>query len=399
MEKLIVLGTGNAQALNYYNTCFALDFGEDVLLCDAGGGNGILKQLRDSRLPLNRIHHLIVTHAHSDHMTGVLWMVRMISTAMNGGKYEGEFHIYCHEALRDGLIALCRLSLQKKMHEHIGRDILFHLVQEGSQYDMCGRTVTFFDIRSTKMLQYGFTLPLGDGGKLCCLGDEPYNPACEPYVRNAQWLLCEAFCLYGERERFHPYEKNHSTVKEACELAQQLEVPNLVIWHTEDSHPDRKRLYTAEGKSYYRGRLFVPEDLEVIPLEKESPQPVPREFTRVIIAGGRHFRDYALLRSFCDRVLNDYTPTIQVVSGGAFGADALGERYAREHGYPVKRFPADWEKHGTAAGPIRNREMAENGDVLVAFWDLHSRGTASMIYEAQKKDLTIFVRKIPLEEG
>ena len=83
----------------------------------------------------------------------------------------------------------------------------------------------------------------------------------------SNWLLSEAFCLYGDREKFKPYEKHHSTVKEASELAEELNIENLVLWHTEDSKiEERKELYTNEGKEYYRGNLFVPNDLEVIEL-------------------------------------------------------------------------------------------------------------------------------------
>ena len=77
----------------------------------------------------------------------------------------------------------------------------------------------------------------------------------------------EAFCLYGERERFQPYEKHHSTVKDACELATRLSIPNLVLWHTEDkSILHRKELYLAEGRQYYSGNLLVPDDREIIDL-------------------------------------------------------------------------------------------------------------------------------------
>lgn len=267
MDQLIALGTGNAQSIRFYNTCFVLKTDNGCILCDAGGGNGIMKQLKECGIEWDDIHHLIITHAHSDHLTGVLWVIRMISTAMNQGKYEGELHIYCHDSIRDGMTALCRLSLQPKMHRHIGKDILFHSVEDGSEYKVCGRNVRFFDIYSTKMLQYGFTFPLSDGRKLCCLGDEPYNPQCESQVSGSDWLLCEAFCLYGEKERFKPYEKNHSTVKEACELAEQLGVSSLVIWHTEDSHENRKQLYSEEGKCFFHGNLFVPDDLEVLDLD------------------------------------------------------------------------------------------------------------------------------------
>lgn len=266
-ERLIVLGTGNAVATRCYNTCFAIDGEGGLILCDAGGGSGILRQLEDAGIAWNRVHHLILTHAHSDHLLGAVWVVRLVATQMNAGKYEGDLHIYASPSVREGLTAMCRVTLQKKMHSHIGERILFHDVKDGQKEVLAGREVTFYDIGSTKMQQFGFTLPLQDGGKLCCLGDEPYNPICEPYVKGAKWLLCEAFCLFDDRERFKPYEKQHSTVKDACELAQQLGIPNLVLWHTEDKRiAERKHLYTQEGRRYYTGSLHVPDDLEVIKL-------------------------------------------------------------------------------------------------------------------------------------
>ncbi|MBS1460755.1 MAG: MBL fold metallo-hydrolase, partial [Clostridium sp.] len=93
------------------------------------------------------------------------------------------------------------------------------------------------------------------------------NPDCRAYVEGSTWLLHEAFCLYKDREVFSPYEKHHSTVKEACELARDLGIPNLVLWHTEDRHlEERKTLYTAEGREYYKGNLLVPDDREIIAL-------------------------------------------------------------------------------------------------------------------------------------
>ena len=269
MDELIVLGTGNAAVTRCYNTCFALNLDGELLLCDAGGGNGILAQLEKADIPWEQVHTLILTHAHSDHLLGAVWVLRMVATSMNAGRYQGELHIYCDSTVREGLCAMARVTLQSKMTAHIGGRILFHDVTDGGCETLCGREVTFFDIQSAKLKQFGFTLPLRNGGRLCCLGDEPYNPACERYVRGASWLLCEAFCLYGDRERFKPYEKHHSTVKDACELAQALGVPHLVLWHTEDSRLNcRKRLYTPEGAAYYTGALYVPDDLERIQLRE-----------------------------------------------------------------------------------------------------------------------------------
>ena len=88
-------------------------------------------------------------------------------------------------------------------------------------------------------------------------------------MAGSSWLLSEAFCLYGEAERFKPYEKHHSTVREACQLAQEMGVPHLVLWHTEETHlSQRKALYTAEGRDFYSGDLYVPDDLDVIALDR-----------------------------------------------------------------------------------------------------------------------------------
>jgi Metal-dependent hydrolases of the beta-lactamase superfamily III len=78
-------------------------------------------------------------------------------------------------------------------------------------------------------------------------------------------LLSEAFCLYGERDIFKPYEKNHSTVKDVAQLAEEVHAKSLLLYHTEDTHiAERKALYTAEAAQYYHGSILVPDDLETI---------------------------------------------------------------------------------------------------------------------------------------
>lgn len=112
---------------------------------------------------------------------------------------------------------------------------------------------------------------------------------------------------------------------------------------------------------------------------------------RVIIAGSRDFDDYALLQDHADYMLSRQED-IEIVSGGASGADALGERYAKDRGYKLKIFPADWVKYGRRAGPIRNREMAEYADALLAYWDGKSRGTQNMIEEARARGLKVSIK-------
>ena len=114
---------------------------------------------------------------------------------------------------------------------------------------------------------------------------------------------------------------------------------------------------------------------------------------RVIIAGCRDFEDYALLKERCNHYLCEKMEThnVIIVSGHASGADTLGERFAEEHGLQCEIHPADWGKYGRSAGPIRNAEMAEVSDVLIAFWDGQNPGTRSMIELARKKGLQVSV--------
>ena len=113
---------------------------------------------------------------------------------------------------------------------------------------------------------------------------------------------------------------------------------------------------------------------------------------KVIIAGSRSFSDYGLLKAYADYKLSAIQDEIEIVSGGARGADALGERYAKEKGYRLKVFPADWQRYGNSAGYKRNGEMAEYADALLAFWDGNSRGTKHMIDLAASKGLKIGIK-------
>ena len=115
---------------------------------------------------------------------------------------------------------------------------------------------------------------------------------------------------------------------------------------------------------------------------------------RVIIAGGRDFDNWLLL---CN-VLDGYGNITQIVSGAARGADQMGERYAQGRSLPVARFPANWDLYGKRAGFLRNVEMANNADALVAFWDGSSRGTKHMIDTGRKCRLLVSVVPYNVDE-
>ena len=267
MRKMYVLGTGFAMATKCFNTCFYLETEKGLFLTDAGGGNGILRQLEETPFKFGDCHHVFVTHGHTDHVLGVIWVMRKVADLMNKGKYEGQFHIYCHDVVKDMLIAMTKMTLKKKDFARVGTDILVHEVQDGERVELPFAELTAFDICSTKAKQFGYQLIFPDGMKFVCLGDKPYNEHDREYAAGADWLLAEAFCRYEDREVFKPYEKNHSTVKEASELAEEWKAKNLVLYHTEDKHiATRKQDYSAEAAKYYGGKIFVPDDLDVIEL-------------------------------------------------------------------------------------------------------------------------------------
>ena len=115
---------------------------------------------------------------------------------------------------------------------------------------------------------------------------------------------------------------------------------------------------------------------------------------KVIIAGTRDFDNYELLKQKMDKILAGRVRNneeIIIVSGTARGADKLGERYAREKGYKIERYPANWDKYGKRAGYIRNEQMAKVADACVCFWDEQSKGTKHMIDLANQYKLVLRV--------
>lgn len=115
---------------------------------------------------------------------------------------------------------------------------------------------------------------------------------------------------------------------------------------------------------------------------------------KTIIAGSREITQYGIVFQAAEDFYLAGHEITEVVSGGARGIDRLGERYAKEEKIPLKVFPADWNTHGKAAGHIRNLQMAQYADALIAIWDGKSRGTKNMIDNATNNGLIIFVKRL-----
>lgn len=267
MDFLNILGTGSAMVTKCYNTCFTLSDGNEHFLVDAGGGNTILANLEKLDIKINSIHNVFISHRHNDHLTGVIWIIRAVAQSIINNKYDSKLKIYAHSEVINSIKIITPELLEKKFTKYIGDRIQLIEVRSGDVITIHKWSVEFFDICSSKQLQFGFRT-ISEGGKtLTFLGDEPYSEVLKSYAEGVDFLLHEAFCLYSDKDIFKPYEKHHATVKDACMTAEILSVKNLILYHTEDKNlRNRKQLYTDEGKLYFSGNLIVPDDLEVIKL-------------------------------------------------------------------------------------------------------------------------------------
>ncbi len=260
--KLHILGTGNGGALNCYNTCFAIENNKEYFLVDGGGGNQILNQLKFASIDITKIHHVFLSHNHTDHILGVIWVLRNVCQKMKfGGSYIGNLNIYGSDESMKVLKLLIELlfPVAKQFEDRI----FFNIVEDHQTININNMNVTFFDIHAKKDKQFGFVIE----DKLAFCGDEPLNEDLFEFTKNREWLIHESFCLDIEKEKYKPHQKGHCTVKEASITAQTINAKNLIILHTEDNDlKNRKKLYTNEAKTYFEGKVFVPNDLETIKL-------------------------------------------------------------------------------------------------------------------------------------
>ena len=261
--KYSVLASGST------GNSFYVETPQKRLLIDAGlTGKKITSLLADIDRKPEDLDAILITHEHSDHILGAVWVIRRIASLMNKDIYAGEFHIYCHDVACEIIEMMAQMLLTRDELSQYGKRILLHEVHDGEQVNFLNMKLTAFDIRSRKAKQFGYRLRFANRRTLVCLGDEPYNERCRAYAEKADWLVSEAFCLDADAERFRPHEKGHGTVREAAISAEKLSVKNLVLFHTEDTAMDsRKERYTAEAAEHFKGGVFVPDDLDRIDID------------------------------------------------------------------------------------------------------------------------------------
>lgn len=264
MSKVIMLGVGNGGPLELYNTCFVVQNEMGNFLVDTGGSIEIIKRLNESNIDYKEIKNIFISHSHTDHILGIFWLFKKISRDVMHGNITEKINFYCNDVVYEAIKGVAKYILPDKLMKAIYGIVDFHILNDGDKYNINGVDYTFFDILAKGTKQYGFECILNDK-KFAFLGDETLNPNLYDKFRDYDYVMHEAFCLDSEEHIFHAYEKNHSTTKSVSEVMNKLNVKNLILYHTEESHKgERKELYTNEAQEYFNGRVIVPDDLEII---------------------------------------------------------------------------------------------------------------------------------------
>ena len=264
MEKIIILGTGHGFVWNLYNTCFILENGKENLLVDTGGGADIVKNLKFKGYDITDIHNVFISHCHTDHLLGLIWIFKRIGSLYARQGYKGELNIYCNEEVANSINNIYPAVLPTVLTNAIKENVKIHILQDEEVINLAGYNIRFFDVHPKGNMLYGFETILNNGKKMIFLGDETCNPVLYDRLKGADYVMHEAFCLDAEEKVFKAYEKHHSTVKTVCEAMNPLDIKNLILYHTEDTHENKKELYTSEAKQYFDNNVIVPNDLEEI---------------------------------------------------------------------------------------------------------------------------------------
>lgn len=264
MTKITMLGTGNGVAMDLYNTCFVIQNEIGNFLVDTGGSIELIKRLDQVNIDYKTIHHIFLSHGHTDHILGLIWLFRKISLDIKMGETIEPISIYCNDVVYNSIKEVLKYFFPSKFIDLIDNLVNYIVLDDGDKYSINGIEYIFFDIKAKSTKQFGFECILNNK-KLLFLGDEPLNPVLYDKFKNFDYVMHEVFCLESEEKIYHAFLKNHSTTRNVCDVMNKLGVKNLILYHTEESHKERrKELYTKEAEEYFKGNVVVPDDMEDI---------------------------------------------------------------------------------------------------------------------------------------
>ena len=260
--KITFLGTGAAMVSEIFNTCYFIQDKESNLLVDAGGGHGILHQLKKAKISVSDISNILITHYHSDHLLGIAGIVRVLKKINEKAMKKKTINVYCSKKVQSCIEILFK-DVICSHQELLQNFIRFIRISHNTTMSIGSWKVTFFDVFSPKHEQHGIVINAKQ--KIVCSGDEPLREKNFAIAKNPDVLIHDAFCLEAEKEQHKPHDKRHSTVKDGAQTAKAINAKKLVLLHTvDDNIAKRKELFTKEARQYFDGKIIVPDDLEVL---------------------------------------------------------------------------------------------------------------------------------------
>lgn len=255
-----MLGTGHAMTTKCFNTCFIYENEHGKMLIDTGGGQQLVGRLQAADINVHEVNHVFLSHRHTDHILGLPWLVRMRMKSSP----QTPLTIYAHEELcREAELILNTLFPEQKTE--FEKHVFFRPVNKGEVHTIIGRNFLFYDTQSERCKQFGFAMTLYDGNKFVFNGDIPFHESNRVVMQNAKYLMHEAFALESQMKH-NP--GGHSSVSQTGQFASSLGAEKLIIVHGSDQDLlNRKDAYTQEASVFFKGRIFVPYDLETIELD------------------------------------------------------------------------------------------------------------------------------------
>lgn len=259
-KEIKFLGNGEPMTTMQFNTCFAfVDENKEYFLIDTGGGNGILKRFKDENIDIKQIKNIFITHSHTDHILGALWIIRKIANI----KEEYNCNFYMSESVYKDLINLCNICISKHM-EKAQKHITFKIVSHLQKVKIGDNIITFFDTFTQKTPQLACKIENGEKTIGFC-GDIPLERDNFSLLNNIDILMHEALCDSKSAEKFNVYNRGHVTSKDAARTAKETNSKKLVLIHKADAYI-RNNILKDDAKTEFDGEIEIPEDGTIIKL-------------------------------------------------------------------------------------------------------------------------------------
>lgn len=263
-KEIICLGTGAADTIKYFHTSFYIKEDNNSILVDTGGGAQIMTQLQKANISLEDIQYIFITHKHIDHILGLFWILRFLGSKISNGQTK-KLIIFCSKNIEKVIKDISKMLLKEKIINLFDKQILFKNINNYMPIKIRNWQIVPFDTMSKKIEQFGFVLKFSNGVKMTYIGDEPYKGELYNQCKETDYFIHESFCLERDRAIYNPQNIHHSTVKEAAQAATKVNAKNVILFHSEDdTFGKRKKLYSQEASKYFVGKIFVPDDLDII---------------------------------------------------------------------------------------------------------------------------------------